>query len=311
VRFSTVQIEAFLALVETLQFSLAAERCHVSTSAFSQIIGRLEDELGVRLFDRSTRHVALTPEGETFLISARRIAHEIDAAVSEMRARIAGRSGQVTIAATPTPCVSWLPGIMQGFRAAYPQVALRLRDAISDRCLVMLTEGYADFSVMAQEGETAEFDSVALFEESFYLLCRADDPLAHGKLQGLAQLQGRDYIDVSGKGSWEQRKHDLKSAGVRDTGLEVANFGTLAGLIEAGFGIGLVPSMALPLCQRAGLVARPLTEPSFTRTFYLVKRRGRSLSVAADKMMRLVMEAAEIRQRQPHQFPPNQRNTPT
>ena len=59
-------IDAFQALEETRRFAVAAKRCHVSRSAFSQMIGRLEEQVGARLFDRDTRNVALTPEGEVF-----------------------------------------------------------------------------------------------------------------------------------------------------------------------------------------------------------------------------------------------------
>jgi LysR family carnitine catabolism transcriptional activator len=295
-RLTTVQLEAFLALAETLQFSLAAERCHVSASAFSQMINRLEEETGVRLFDRSTRHVLLTPEGQGFLISAKRISHEIEAAAGELRARIAGRSGSVSIASTPTPCVSWLPQAMRHFRSLHPEVALKLRDGTSDRCLAMLQEGYVDLCVTATAGEFVEFDSTPLFDEPFHLLCLEGDLLNRNASIPLKALKGRDYIDVVGKGDvWEQRKRDLMAAGVRDTGLQVDNFGTMVGLIAAGFGIGLVPRMALPLCRRDGLVARPIRDRGFVRTFYLVKRRGRSLSIAAAQMAQLLRKLAGTR----------------
>lgn len=297
-RLSTVQIDAFLTLAEVLQFSGAAERCHVSTSALSQIIGRLEDEVGAKLFDRSTRQVALTPEGEAFLVGARRIAHEIESVTNELRDRVAGRSGHVSIAATPTPCIAWLPKVMSQFRSDYPQISLKLRDATSDRCLSMLMEGYADFGVMATAGEQLEFESTPLFDETFYCLCLKSDPLAQFKSLALNQLSGRDYIEVRGMGDvWEARRLDLMAVGVRDSGLEVANIGTLVGLIAAGFGIGLVPRMALPLCQRAELVARPIRSRGFVRTFYLVKRRRKSFSLAAEKMVRFVMSAVNTREK--------------
>lgn len=284
-KISTAQIEAFLALKETLRFSAAADRCHISTSAFSQIISRMEDTVGARLFDRSTRHVALTPEGEVFAWGAKRIAAEVDATMSELRARVAGKSGQVTIAATPSPCVSWLPEVMRCFQKIYPEITLRLRDATSDRCLNMLKEGYADFAISAQSGDRPEFINKTLFDEPFYLLCLKDDPFARHKSIGLSRLKGRDYLEVLGQGDvWEQRKRDLQIAGVHDTGLGVANVGTLVGLIMAGFGIGMVPRMALPLCRRDGLVAIPIKDPGFVRTFYLVRRESRSLSIAASKM---------------------------
>lgn len=293
-KISTSQIDAFLMLEETLRFSLAAERCHMSTSAFSQIIGRLEESVGVRLFDRSTRYVALTPEGEVFSWGAKRIAAEIDATVNEIRSRVAGRSGQTTIAATPSPCVYWLPGVMKEFQEIYPGITLRLKDATSDRCLMLLMQGYADFAIVAQAGETEEFVSNKLFDEPYYLLCPADDAFAKLDAVSISQLKGRDYLEVLGQGSvWAQRQQDLKKAGVRDTGLQVSNIGTMVGLIMAGFGIGLAPRMALPLCKRDGLTAIPVQDTDFVRTFYLVKRANRSLSAAAGKMVDFLVACAD------------------
>lgn len=294
INLTTAQIEAFLALADTLQFSSAAQRCHVSSSAFSQIISRLENDLGSRLFDRTTRSVALTAEGEAFAIGAKRIQSEIDATINEMRARIGGRSGQVTLVATPTPCISWLPGVMRRFREHHPGIALRLHDGVSQRCFELLTEGYADIGVTAQAGEESEFESAPLFDETFHVLCLNTDPLSNLKSVSLDRLRGRDYIGVIGQGEvWDKRKHDLKSAGVRDTGLEVTNFSTLVGLVEAGFGIGLVPRMALPLCHRETILARPIADRTFTRTFYLVKRRFPSLSIAAAKMEAFLARSAD------------------
>src|SRR3546814_18609934 len=115
-KFSTTQIDAFLTLEKTLRFSLAAKRCHVSTSAFSQIISRLEEAVGARLFARSTRYVELTPEVETYLRGAKRMASEIDATLNELRARVEVRSGHKTIAAPQTHCVYWLAKITRKFK---------------------------------------------------------------------------------------------------------------------------------------------------------------------------------------------------
>ena len=81
------EIDAFLALEKTRRFAIAAQRCHLSPSAFSQMIVRLEEQVGARLFDRNTRNVSLTPEGEVFSHGAHRIAAEIRASVNELRER--------------------------------------------------------------------------------------------------------------------------------------------------------------------------------------------------------------------------------
>ena len=100
--FSGRLLNAFLSLVDTGQFKLAAERCNVSQSAFSQMISRLEEQLGTRLFDRDTRSVSLTPEGKLLVPIARGIEADIEAMFSELRDHAEHRKGKVTIAALPS-----------------------------------------------------------------------------------------------------------------------------------------------------------------------------------------------------------------
>src|SRR3546814_14708304 len=125
----------------------------------------------------------------------------MDATMNERMARGAGRSGQITIAATPSPCVSWLPNLLRQFQNEYPGIALKLRDATSDYCLKLLAEGHADFSVIAaRASDEKEFDSLPLFDDPFYLVCRKDDPLACIRSFRLKHLRDRRYIEFVGHG---------------------------------------------------------------------------------------------------------------
>ena len=83
----------------------------------------------------------------------------------------------------------------------------------------------------------------------------------------------------------------LSAAGIRDSGLEVAQFGTLAGLVVAGFGISVVPQFAVQLCRRAGLATVPVSDKKALRAIYMIKRRHRSLSVAAAEMWQRLASA--------------------
>lgn len=278
-------IDAFLALEETRRFAVAAARCHVSPSAFSQMIARLEALVGARLFDRDTRNVALTPEGEIFSQGAHRIAAEISASLAELRDRAQHAKGRVAMAAPPSLCASWLPGQMAEFRQTYPGIAQRLHDVVSDRCLTMVAAGEVDFGLNAQRGNTMEFEAQLLFNERLFLVCLASDPLAGQKEVRLKDLAQREFIHTVRSGSvWQQMQPLLTAAGIRDSGQEVAQFGTLAGLIVHGFGISVVPQFAVRLCERPGLVTVPVADRKAQRPVYMVKRRHRSLSVAAAAM---------------------------
>jgi DNA-binding transcriptional LysR family regulator len=95
-------IDAFLALEEARHFGLAAQRCNVSPSALSQTISKLEEQLGTRLFDRDTRNVSLTPEGEAFSVGAHRIAAEMGATLAHITDRLQKKAGRVSVAAPPS-----------------------------------------------------------------------------------------------------------------------------------------------------------------------------------------------------------------
>lgn len=278
-------IEAFLALEETRRFALAARRCHVSPSTFSQMIGRLEEQVGARLFDRDTRNVSLTPEGEVFSQGAHRIAAEMRSSLNELLDRAARRKGRIVVAVTPSLAADWLPQRLADFRGAHPGIALRMHDVTSERCLEMIARGEVDFGVSAHPGDEAEFDNVLLFRERFHLLCRDGDPLARLAEVRPRDLRGRGFVHMVRTGSVRQQMTPLlDGAKVSDSGFEVANFGTVAGLVAAGFGISVVPEHALQLCHRPGLVAIPLQSPKAMRPVVMIRRKGRSLSVAADAL---------------------------
>src|SRR2546430_16718682 len=99
---SSRQLDAFIALAQLSGFTLAAQRCHLSQPAFSALIKGLEDGVGVRLFDRSTRHVALTQEGAQFLDAAQRIRADLGDAVHGLREAAALQRGRVSIALLPS-----------------------------------------------------------------------------------------------------------------------------------------------------------------------------------------------------------------
>lgn len=285
-------IDAFLALEETRRFAVAAERCHVSPSAFSQMIGRLEQQVGARLFDRTTRTVSLTPEGEVFAEGAHRIATEIRGTVEELRDRAQRRTGRVSVAAPPSLAADWLPRQMALFRQTHPGIALRLADVVADRCMDLVRRGDVDFGLHALSGQVAEFETCPLADEPFYVLCQADDSLAARRQLRLADLQGRPCVQTLRSGSvWQQTQQLVRDAGLRDTGLEVNQLGSLAGLVLHGFGVALVPQSALQLCLRPGLAAVRLADAATTRPLVLVRLRGRSLSVAAQSLWDQLLQA--------------------
>ena len=290
---SSRQIDAFLALATQRSFTRAAAQCHLSQPAFSALIRALEDGLGLRLFDRSTRHVDLTAEGENFLAAARRIRAEMDNALATMRDAASLRRGRVSVALLPSLAAGWLPGVLAGYRAAHPGVELDIADMLSEPCIERVATGKADFALAAIRADTPELQAEPFCSDGFHLVCRADHPLTR-RGRKAAPLQAKDladwpFVHLARTSSVRQYLEAAFHPQAMNTLMEVEQLATVMGMVRAGLGISVVPTLTLFHFHQPDLVTRPLALPGLMRQIYLVRRRDRSLSVAAQALYAQVM----------------------
>jgi DNA-binding transcriptional LysR family regulator len=287
-------LDAFLALEETQRFSLAAERCHVSASAFSQMISRLEEKIGVKLFDRNTRNVSLTPEGKIFSIGAHRIANEMAQIVHEVQFRSAKNTGKVAIGGPPSLIASWLPKQLAEFRVLFPGIELKLYDLVADDCLDIISSGDVDFGIVAHLRYEIDFDKTLFINERLVLLCHISDPLAKKSSVRIEDLKDSSFIYTSKPGGVRKKLDILfKDLNIRDSGFEVSQLISVAGLVANGFGVSIVPESTITFCNRPEIVAIPIDDPRMTRPIYLVKKRNRSLSFAAKALWDQLIQNSE------------------
>jgi len=286
---STRELRAFVLLAEQRNFSRAAALSHLSQPAFSALIRRLEETLGLRLFDRSTRSVELTAEGREFELSARRVLDEFDAALSGVRDQAARRRGRVSIALLPSLAAGWLPRVLAGFRAAYPGIELQVADVLSEPCIELVRSGHADFALAATRAETPELRAEAFCSDDFHLVCPSRHPLAR-----LADVRPKDvaawpFIHLSRTSSVRQYLDAATHPQAMNAVLEVDQLATVMGMVRAGLGVSIVPWLTLFHFKAPGVVTRALPWPGLTRQLYLVRRRDRGLSVAAQGLYEWVM----------------------
>mgnify|MGYP001627166024 CR=1 FL=1 len=286
---STRQLQAFLALDACRHFTRAAERCHLSQSAFSAVIQKLEAAVGAKLVARDTRNVTLTAEGAMFVEVARALLGDLDAAFTDMGDFIARRKGRVALAALPSLAANGLPGVIAEYKASYPGISVQLFDALSDQCLKMLRQGKVDLALSAPGASLAEFSTRTLCSDPFYLVCRRDHPLAKKKKIRPADLAGHQMIHLSPSTSVRQHVDLLiRDIAVTHSGLEVEHLATVAGLIGHGLGISLVPELTLFQFRSMDLVAIPLVSETVVRPILIVQHKERPLSNAAQAMLELI-----------------------
>lgn len=293
INLNTRDLEAFLALAQTQHFTRAAERCHLSQSAFSQKIGRIERTAGVALFERSTRHVALTPEGEQFAEQVRRIQQDLRHALAHLQDLAMRRVGKVAVAALPSVAAVWMPQVIARYRAANPLVRIELHDKLAGPGLQLLRVGTVDFAITAG-GDLAEFDLTELKRERFFLVCPPRHPLAGKNFVTLAQLKGLPMIHLA-RGSSVRQCVDsaLEGEAPAEPVLEVEHLATAAALVAQDIGVCVVPQLTLFHFRRAGLAAVPVRSRELVRPLWLARRKGRALSVAAQAMVREVTREAK------------------
>ena len=286
---SSRQLRAFATLAELKSFTRAAGRSHLSQPAFSALIRSLETAVGAKLFDRDTRNVELTTEGRLLLPAAQRLLRDVDQALGDVRDHAARRRGRVAMALLPSLAAGWLPPVLAGFRHAYPGIELDVADVLSDACLDRVRGGSADFALAATRADTAELRAEVFCADRFHLVCRCDHPLARAKPLRLKDLAAEPFVQMARSSSVRQvldaAIHPLQMNSV----LEVEQLATVMGMVQHGLGISVVPELTLFHFRHDDIVTRPLQVPGLKRQIFLVRRRDRPLSTAAQALYEWVM----------------------
>ncbi len=288
INLSLRHLKAFLALVETRNFTRAAERCNLTQSAFSAVIASLESGLGVRLFARSTRNVEPTPEGEVFEPMAARLVADLERAALEMSDHAQRRKGRVTIAALPSISSGILPGIIRGFETRWPGIDVVIHDVYNTRCIDLVRAREADLALCAAPAPDHDLRVEQLGSDSFHFVCPAEHPLARQPSLTAAELIAMPIIVFEPNSSIRQHLDACVYPARWTAAREVHNLSTAAGLVAAGLGVTVVPTIALSQFAHRGLSAVPVDLPINERGICLVQRRDGEPSTAAQAFIELL-----------------------
>ena len=298
--FDLNDLHAFRAVAELGNFRRAAEAVHISQPAFSRRIEKLEEALGVRLLDRTTRRVSLTAVGRDFARKVQQLLDDLDNTLLTIRGVAATRMGEVTIACVPSTVYYYVSQVVQRFRGDFPKVRVKVFDASANEVLGAVLRGEADFGLNFLGSQEPDLEFSVLREERFVAACRRDHPLAKKRRVAWADLAAYDFITVA-QSSGNRLLIDQALAGlaVRPVSVcEAQHVTAMVGLVEAGLGVAAVPAMAMPDKDHPLLVSVPLDEPVVTRRVGLIHRSGRTLAPAAQHLYDYFAEMAQPKARQ-------------
>jgi DNA-binding transcriptional LysR family regulator len=285
INFNLNDLQAFRAVAELSSFRKAADALHVSQPAFSRRIEKLEEALGVRLLERTTRRVALTAVGRDFDRKVQQLLDDLDNTLLSIRGVAATRMGEVTIACVPSTVYYYVSRVISRYHEHYPKVRVKVFDASANDVLAAVSSGDADFGLNFIGSQEPDIEFKPLLEERFVAACRRDHPLAGKRRVTWTELAQYDYISVS-KTSGNRLLLDQALShvpGRPQSIYEAQHVTTMLGLVEAGLGVAAVPSIAMPGADHPLLVSVPLVDPVVSRKVGLIRRKGRSLSPAAQQ----------------------------
>ncbi|GGI20520.1 MAG: LysR substrate-binding domain-containing protein [Oxalicibacterium faecigallinarum] len=260
------QLRYFIAVAEEMHFGRAAQRLHMTQPPLSLAIRSLESALGVALFRRNNRNVALTPAGIALLPEAQRILQQTAALPDLMRRAASGASGSLSLAFVSTADYSVLPSFLREFRETYPAVDIDLREATTDVQLDELMQGRIDVSLLIPplpEKARLEIDYLPVLSEPLILAAPKGLPALRGKTRASLQTLTDQPLIIFPR-RIAPALHDAILACYHEAGLtphigqEAIQMQTIIGLVSAGMGIALVPQSVSNL-KRPGVDYRPLT----------------------------------------------------
>jgi len=287
------QLRYLVALAEELNFTRAAEREHVAQPALSQQIRRLEDEVGLTLVERTTRHVSLTDAGEVLVVRARRVLAELEAAGTELQALRGMDTGHVTIGAMHTmgPIDLSLPLAL--FHDLHPGVGLTVREQSSEEMAEMLRVDEIDLAFLSVT-ERVEAHGLGLHQlvsEELVVLLPLVHPLSGRAEVRMAELADEQFISFRAGA----RLRELLFAAGREAGfeprvtLESNESQRIRRLVARGLGVAILPRSDADRPGAEVAVAR-LIAPSLRRDITLAWREGRRLAPAAAAFLDLARE---------------------
>lgn len=275
-------LRAAVAVAQTGSFTAAARRLGRAQSALSVLIRDLEAELGVRLFDRTTRRVDASAAGRAFIAEAEQALGAFARAIKTGRAQARDAQARLVLAVPPFMVAALLPPLLTRFRGHHPDVAIDLVEAATERIVSAVGGGDADLGIgtfAAHRLGDADVALHRLWNEPLAVLLPGDHVLAgEGPLRWSA-LRNEALIGQHRDGD-ERLPVPLTRAAV--------NITTIVALVEAGLGLGLVPLHAADHARQHGLVARPLGTPTVNRQVSAITRRGRPLSLPAHAFLTLL-----------------------
>lgn len=250
-QFELRQLRCFVAAAEELHFGRAARRMNMTQPPLSRQIQLLEHVLGVRLLDRTSRTVKLTPAGRVFLLEARRILRLTESAAMTTRRIASGEAGTINVGFTAASGYSFLPRLLVQMASGAPNIALVLREMVSADQVESLLTGRIDVGFLRPPIDRSEFSTLRVVRESLVAALPAGDERLSKASLTLADFDRKPLIMYASEGA--RYFHDMLRAQFESSGISprivqsLSQIHSMLALVRAAIGAALVPEAAMSL----------------------------------------------------------------
>jgi DNA-binding transcriptional LysR family regulator len=289
------QLETFLAVAEERSFSRAATRLHRTQPAVSQVIRKLEGDVGETLFDRAARDGSLTAAGvllRDYALRLLALRREAASALGELKSLERGR---LQLAANEYTCMYLLPAI-DAFRKQYPQISVAVNRTLASRIPEELNLRTFEIGVLTFRPDPAQFRSIAVYADSLALIVSPDHPLAGSERISISALGNENFIAHNVTSPLRRRVIEAfqRYRTPLNMGIELPTIEAIKRFVAMGNGVALVPHLTAARELETGeLVRVPVDELEARRVLRLVHRKQATLSYAARAFLGAVRALAK------------------
>lgn len=281
------ELRYIVAVAAERHFGRAAERCFVSQPSLSAAVRKLEDELGVRIFERGKSEILLTPAGERIVEQAGRVLHEAERVHEIAAAGIDPLAGPLRLGVIHTVAPYLLPALVTDLRKSAPKMPLDIEENMTAVLDQMLRSGQIDAAILALPFEAPGIDLIPLYEEEFRIVVPSGHAWARRKAVSVDELAGENLLLLSIGHCFRDQVLDAchefarpPGAGKQGNSLE-----TIRNMVASGIGISVMPATALTAHYATPLIsAVDFRPPRPSRRVVIVVRRGFPRMAAVRKL---------------------------
>jgi DNA-binding transcriptional LysR family regulator len=281
------QLETFLAVAREKSFSRAAARLHRTQSAVSQTISKLEDSLGEKLFDRSSRDGALTDAGRVLVAYAEELLNVREEARDSLKDLRRLHRGKLSIAANEFTSRYLLP-VLHRFHRMHPMIRIEVKRGLAREIPTSVLNHNVEFGVLSFRPEDEQLTSLVLYRDELALIVYPDHPLARAKRVGIKDLGAESFVGHSVLSPYRERVIQAfkKHRTPLHMNIELPTIEDIKHFVRMENGVALVPLIAVEQEIRRGeLVHVQVRELAFDRKLRVVHRRGTVLTHAGQAFL--------------------------